>query len=135
MLTKANLNTSVLSPNELLDGYVRLPVVEKTAIKSLTMTRNIIVNGQVLSQSSPINEKEISTLEEIWDLYSKDEESKRLAALSFMKEWDSYSSLKNLRVWWDNLSFAFDITHVGTVLAHTNARRCDNTIPELPLVT
>ena len=135
MLTKANLNTSVLSPNELLDGYVRLPVVEKTAIKSLTMTRNIIVNGQVLSQSSPINEKEISTLEEIWDLYSKDEESKRLAALSFMTEWDSYPSLKNLRVWWDNLSFAFDITHVGTVLAHTNARRCDNTIPELPLVT
>lgn len=52
-----------------------------------------------------------------------------------MKEWDSYPSLKNLRVWWDNLSLAFDITHVGTVLAHTNARRCDNTIPELPLVT
>ena len=135
MLTKANLNTSVLRPNELLDGYVRLPVVEKAAIKSLTMTRNIIVNGQVLSQSSPINEKEISTLEEIWDLYSKDEESKRLAVLLFMKEWDSYPSLKNLRVWWDNLSLAFDITHVGTVLAHTNARRCDNTIPELPLVT
>ena len=74
-------------------------------------------------------------MEEIWDLYSKDEESKRLAVLLFMKEWDSYPSLKNLRVWWDNLSLAFDITHVGTVLAHTNARRCDNTIPELPLVT
>ncbi len=135
LLAKANLNTSILCVNELLDGYVKLPVVEKAAIKSLTMTRNVIVNGQVLSQSSPINEKEITTLEEIWDLYSKDEESKRLAVLSFMNEWDSYPSLKKLRVWWDDLSFAFDITHVGTVLAHTNARRCDNTIPELPLVS
>ena len=50
-----------------------------------------------------------------------------------MDLWDSYPALNKLHHWWDGLSNAFTITHVGTVLAHTNARRCDNSIPELPL--
>ena len=49
----------------------------------------------------------------------------------FQNIWDSYSSLKKLRIWWEKLPFAFDITRVGTVLAHTNAKRCDSDVPDL----
>lgn len=64
-----------------------------------------------------------------------DVEVKKAAVSAFMDKWDSYPSLKKLHIWCDSLPLAFDITHVGTVLAHTNARRCDKTIPELPLTT
>lgn len=135
LLDDAEINSSVLVPNELLEGYVRLPIVDKSAIKNLTMTRKIMLNGNVVSQSTPINEREVSTLEAIWDLYSVNAKTKKIAVSAFMSEWDSYPALKQLHIWWDSLPLAFDITHVGTVLAHTNARRCDSTIPELPLAT
>lgn len=122
-------------PNELLDGYVKLPVVEKEKIKDLTVTRNLVVNGNLIHQQSRINEKEIEALEAVWNLYNTDAEVKKVAVSAFMDEWDSYPSLKKLHIWFDSLPLAFDITHVGTVLAHTNAQRCDKTIPELPLST
>ena len=33
--------------------------------------------------------------------------------------------------WWNEIPMAFDITAVGTVLAHANAQRCDSSIPPL----
>lgn len=135
LLSEVNLNSSILIPNELLDGYVLLPVVNKGAIKQLVITRKIVVNGVSVIQDEKINEKEIKAFEAIWNLYSTDENAKKEVVSAFMREWDSYPSLKQLHVWWDSLTVAFDITHVGTVLAHTNARRCDKTIPELPLPT
>ncbi len=135
LLSEAGLNTTFLVPNELLDGYVLLPIVAKSSIRELSITRNSMVNGTLILQRTKINAKEIAALEAIWNLYSTDAHAKKEAVSAFMKEWDSYPSLKQLHVWWDSLSVAFDITHVGTVLAHTNARRCDKTIPELPLPT
>lgn len=135
ILSEAGLNSSFLVPNELLDGYVKLPIVEKKEIKNLTVTRNSVVNGNLIHQQSRINEKEIEALEAVWNLYNTDAEVKKVAVSAFMDEWDRYPSLKKLRIWWDSLPLAFDITHVGTVLAHTNARRCDKNIPELPLPT
>ncbi len=135
LLSGADLNSSCLVPNELLDGYVLLPVVGKDEIKQLVVTRNTVVGGMPLTQSYKINEKEIKVLEAVWNLYSNDENVKRKVVSAFMREWDSYPSLRRLHVWWDSLTIAFEITHVGTVLAHTNARRCDKTIPELPLPT
>ena len=135
LLTEVGLDSATLIPNELLDNYVRLPVVEKCAIKKLKMSRNVLSEGSVVKQDSLINESEISALEAVWDLYDTDENMKKKAVSMFMKEWDSYPSLKKLHTWWDALPLTFEITHVGTVLAHTNARRCDKSIPELPLAT
>ena len=45
--------------------------------------------------------------------------------------WKSYSAPKQLQLWWDNIPIAFDITKVGKVLAHTNAKRCDPELPDL----
>ena len=134
-LEDVGLSSSVLVQNELLEGYVRLPVVTKSAIKDITWSQRTIVDGKLSIVSTPINETEISTLESIWDMYSTDAKAKQLANAAFMSMWDSYPSLKRLHVWWDSLPVAFKITHVGTVLAHTNARRCDKSIPELPLAT
>lgn len=135
LLKDIELNSSCLVQNELLEGYVRLPVVTKGEINNLAITRNTMVNGKLSIVSTPIDEKEVAALKAIWDMYSTDTESTQLAKSAFISMWDSYPSLKQLHVWWDSLPLVFDITHVGTVLAHTNARRCDKSLPELPLAT
>lgn len=94
-----------------------------------------MVDGSILNQDNPINESEITALEAVWNLYNTDENISKKVISAFMNEWDSYPSLKKLHTWWNALPLTFDITHVGTVLAHTNARRCDKSIPELPLAT
>ena len=135
MLSEAGIDATFLVPNEMLDGYVLLPIVKKDIIRRLALPRNIVVNGVLTRQYTEISEQEIEVLEAVWNLYSTDVNAKEEAVSAFMKEWDSYPSLKQLHAWWDSLTVSFDITHVGTVLAHTNARRCDKTIPELPLPT
>lgn len=139
LLSKVNLDSSFLVPNELIDNYVRLPIVNKNAIKHFNMYPcvpiNDIPNGILEGCTRKITEKEIAILESIWNLYTKDTDVKSKVVTAFMSEWNSYPSLQKLCTWWNSLPYAFTITHVGTVLAHTNARRCDKNIPELPLVT
>ena len=48
-----------------------------------------------------------------------------------MKKWDSYEALKMVRLWWDELPHSFDITSVGKVLAHANAKRYNDKVPDL----
>ena len=134
LLASVNISPEILVPTELLDGYVRIPVVNRDAINDMSLRRCVNISGQCVEISAPATEAEKAVLFAVWDLYAS-EDAKEQAKSKFMVRWDSFSSLRILHQWWDALSPAFTITHVGTVLAHTNARRCDNTIPELPLAT
>lgn len=135
LLSSINFDPSVLIANELLPNYVKLPVANKDAIRELNRASTKIVNGKAMEVLEPLSANDISVLETIWELYTTDTDITQKAIVAFMLEWDSHPSLKTLHTWWNSLPYAFDITHVGTVLAHTNARRCDNRIPELPLAT
>ncbi len=123
ILALTNLDVSLLVPNELASGHVILPVRDKAAIREMVMKDDM--NTRLISES------EIEALEKIWDLYLQDDTLQKDAKSRFDDIWDSYASLKKLRIWWENLPFAFDITGVGTVLAHTNAKRCDSNLPDL----
>lgn len=50
---------------------------------------------------------------------------------NFALEWKKRETLNLLLKWWNEIPMAFDITAVGTVLAHANAQRCDSSIPPL----
>ncbi len=137
LLASINFDTSILINNELLDNYVKLPVSSKAQIEELNRTHIKVIDGiqKEVEVIERLSEKEILILEEIWKLYTADPDVTQKATAAFMKAWDSYASLKKLHMWWDSLPYAFNITHVGTVLAHANARRCDKGVPELPLAT
>lgn len=122
-LNAAQLSPDLLVPNELLEGYVRLPVSNQNAIKNM----NVISLGIMRK----INDQEIEVLNNIWKLYLSDVNLKNSVAEKFNDLWKSYSALKQLQLWWDNIPIAFDITKVGKVLAHTNAKRCDPELPDL----
>ena len=60
-------------------------------------------------------------------------EMKEKAVNAFLTEWDKYPALKKLRDFYETIPYAFTITQIGKVLAYTNAKRCDNSIPDMLL--
>lgn len=122
-LAKALLSKSFLVENECFEGYVRLPVIEKAAINNLS-----VINADGYRD---INDFEKKTLDSIWELYDKDVQKVAEANRNFIKLWDSFEILKILHDWWNVIPYSFSITQVGTILAHTNAKRCDKGVPDL----
>jgi len=123
ILSTVKLNEACLQGNCYLPGYVRIPVINKYGIKDL----NVYNSGTERKISGP----EISALEDIWELYSKDQKLRNDVVDKFMEQWDSFEVLKQIREWYEKIPTYFYVTKVGTVLAHTNAKRCESTIPDL----
>ncbi len=113
-LKKVNLSEDLLVDHECLEGYVRLPISDNDAIKDF-----IITNQQIV------------VLKEILASYEKDDALMREVKKNMIAIWDSFPTLKAVREWWDDVSGRFSITYIGKVLAHTNAKRCDPTFPDL----
>lgn len=107
--------------NEFFPGHVRLPINSKENIKNL-----YLVSGEI---RQPITGEEIDALESVWDLYSNGSVLMDSVQRKFAQLWDGYNSLHQLHIWWDALPYSFNITQIGSVLAHTNARRI---LPDLP---
>lgn len=122
-LAKVALNDSILVDNECFEGYVRLPIIKRKYINDF-----LVSNGDNYRH---INDAEKKALESIWELYENDAQKLTEVHNNFMKLWDSFESLKKLHVWWNDIPYSFSITQVGTILAHTNAKRCDKSIPDL----
>lgn len=135
LILQAGLPADILFKHELRDGYVRLPLLSKSRIDLISITRTQVLNfnGQLIPiplQQRLTNDQKSAVLE-IYGLYDNNAQLRKENISKFMGLWDSYDSLKKLREWWDKLPQSFKITGVGRVLAHANAQRCDPTIPAL----
>ena len=123
MLNSVQISSNFLIQNECLDGYARLNIRNDSIIDHLFFTIN--------STSVPLNDSQKNVLKQIFELYSNDSSLHEQVITNFMQLWDSYEALYKLRIWWESIPNAFQITRVGRVLAHTNAKRCSPTIPDL----
>ena len=103
-----NIPFSVLVDNECLNGYMRLN----------------IDNNTELSQE----EKEV--LLQAQSYYTNDNAAMQLACDNFIQMWDSFENLKSVRAWWDAIPNGFDISCLGRVLAQTNLKRIDQSLPD-----
>ena len=133
ILQDVNLDFNVLRTNPNMSNYVLLPVRNRDSISDLQIVPTI--NGIPVNEHRKIRNEEKAALEAIWDLYTTDTNVNKVAEDSFIAHWDGFPALKKVHLWWDNVPVAFNITHVGAVLAYTNAKRCDKNVPELPLLT
>ena len=127
-LTEVNLPLNLLVEHELNDGYVRLNVKDADSIKDITIP--------VMVQPNVIHFRKVSTLEvdalnQIWKLYSQDDSIKDVVKKAFMQKWDTYDTLKSVRLWWEALPHSITITPIGKVLAHANAQRRNQKVPQL----
>jgi len=122
ILKNAGLSEAGLVEHELLEGYVRLAIVNELHIKELEM------RGPNFSRKP--NENEIEALKNVLTLYDKSAEKKEQVSKAFMEEFNRRTSLKKIYEFWNKIPRAFEITPIGRVLAHANAQRCDNRIPD-----
>lgn len=123
LLREARINEKILIPNELLNGYYRLAITNENGIDALS-----IAFGGV---NIPISQEQKATLNKIWKMYSNDLALKKQVSKKFIEIWNSYDALNKLKSWWDAIPQMFTITQVGKVLAQTNAKRCDSSLPDL----
>ena len=123
LLKEAGINQGFLIKNECLDGYYRLAIRNKKQIEELGYT---IGDTRV-----SLSEEQKESINQIVEMYSKEDALIAQAKGNFFEIWDSFEKLRKLRTWWDSIPHVFTITYVGRVLAQTNAKRCDPTLPDL----
>lgn len=128
-LEKANLSREILVDHELMENYVRIPVINREAIANLSMNTRI-PNSNVIVRRA-LTDNEVKAIQCVWDMYEHDESKRTRIRNEFMKKWDSYETLKMVRIWWEAMPHSFDITSVGKVLAHANAKRYNDKVPDL----
>lgn len=126
LLSKINMDpSSVLINNELLDNYVRLTIRNNDSISDLSI-------ASFDGHTRKINDNEVKAITEIMRLYSHEQTLQEKVNSNFQKLWDSHNTLITLRSWWDSIPMSFDLTQVGVALAHTNVKRYEPSIPDLP---
>lgn len=107
ILNSSKISLSLLVDNECLDGYLVFDIFS--------------IDNVLPEYKKPVSQ--------ILDLYSNDDILLNKAKSNFLKIWDSFEFLRELRNWWNTLPFAFSITHVGKILAQINAKRL---VPDIP---
>lgn len=114
---------SILRDNELLEGYVRIPTCSKQNLENM-----IVSNGE---EQRHINKYEISVLNSILELYTRDSSLQCCVEKSFedmMKQFPVFAEISN---WWKSLPTALLPTTVGKIIAQTNARRFMQDFPDM----
>lgn len=115
ILKENQLMESNLIEHELNSNFMRIPVPNRDSINN----------------NDKIPDKQKKALNNIYDLYSKNNNIKKENISKFIEQCNKNDSLKIVKNWFDSLNVAINITSVGRVLAHANAQRCEKNIPAL----
>lgn len=130
------LYDNALPQNILVDhvfnsDFVRISISAKQRIDSITLTQQINHGGQIIHRPVALIEKQKIALNSIHDLYDSSVNIKNKNTRLLMESWDKKPNLNALKCWWNNLNVSIQITSVGKALAHSNAQRCYNGLPQL----
>lgn len=120
LLKKAHLSPETLVPNELLPGYVRIPVFSKTFI-----FQGFLTNGKEKRNITPEEEQ---ILFSIFDLYEQNSELQLQVIKTFKSRFSQFESLATASEWWNHIPVYFELTLVGMVLAVLNGKRYNSDI-------
>ena len=131
LITSNRLPQNILVEHALNKNFSRLNLSNKNQIDSLTLQHQIPINGNLINVQAQLTEEQKNAIRAIYDLYKQDETVKQENIKVFMQEWDKRQNLKVLREWWDSIGTSIQLTSVGKVLAHSNAQRCDKSLPPL----
>lgn len=122
-----NLPQNTLVKHIFNNNYFRINIPNRNKIDSIKAQQ--LINDKLILVDLSNDQKD--ALNSIYDLYKQDTNLRDENIKIFMEEWNKRNNLKLLKEWWDNLNMSIQITSVGKVLAHSNAQRCDKTLPPL----
>lgn len=114
-----------IKPHLLKDGYVYLTTPKD--IKDIYLKRPI-PNGYIQVPLTEQQKKVFEYANEIcFKINAKDESMRK----KFWEIWEQYPYLKQVKMWWNNLSGHFTITSVGVALANAYIRGKEPSVPSL----
>ena len=128
LLETNDIPVEVLVDNTICDGYVRI------AIPSLNKLNNIGLINSKTGKLDKFTIKQIKALENVIDLYIKSGDDYEKMKNNFNMLLFNYKSIAAIKEWWDKIvksNLSFSVTPIGRVLANTNARRIDPSLPDL----
>ena len=131
LLNDHRISNEILVDHELNDGYVRLPIPQKGKIEELQYTTVSIVNGVKCYVDHDATEEQKKCLMDIYNMYSNDATLQNQVKNKFINILMSYNSIKTISTWWNDFNTSFALTSIGRVIAHANAQRIDNTLPNM----
>ncbi len=127
-LTKSSIPIGILVDNPLHDDYVRI------AIPSLDKLDDYRLINPRTGQLNKFTTKQKESLKKVINLYAKSGEDYEKMKNNFNSLLISHKNIAAIKEWWDEIlksKISFSITSVGKVLANTNARRIDPSLPDL----
>lgn len=131
ILKSHSLSPDLLTKHSFNSSFFRIPVLNRENIDLMSFKKKNIFEGKEVVVTSTISQDQKDAIYSVYDLYSKDVTLRNQNIEAFMIEWDKRPNLKKLKEWWDNIPISLSITSAGKVLAHSNAQRCDNSLPPL----
>lgn len=131
LLNEHRINNNVFVDHELNEGYVRLTIPQKSSIDKLQYTTVSIVNGVKRYVAHDVTEEQKKCLMDIFNMYSTDATLQNQVKNKFIDTLMSYNSIKDISTWWNDFNTSFTLTSIGRVIAHANAQRIDNTLPNM----
>lgn len=114
---------TILVDNPLNHEFVIIPMFSRNQLKKFKKFG--------MGFSVPFSESDIKCCEELLNLYSKDTKEITNVKKILIDKIDSYSSFKNIHDWWDKIPKACELTIIGRVLGHANAKKCYSGFPDL----
>lgn len=128
-LNRHGLADGVLVDNDLMPGFVRLPIVDLHDLSVLPV-RVQIQNVPAYLPAKPSGKVQES-IKKIVGLYDKDQAKLQQVKQKFVEKMAEYNSIMQVKEWLAKVGHSFELTSVGEALAYVNARRC---IPGLPII-
>jgi hypothetical protein len=89
------------------------------------------INGLNVIVQKNMTEKQIKCLSDIFGMCTQNKTLREDIKKNFVNMLLSNKETKIIMEWWDSLNMSFDLTSIGKVIAHANAKRIDNMLPDL----
>lgn len=131
ILKNNSLPTQILVEHAFNNDFIRLCICNIKNIDEIYFSVQMASGSALIYTKMPLIETQKDAIISIYELYSNDANIRQSNVNSLISEWNKRPHLKVLMEWWDNISGSATITSVGKVLAHSNAQRCDRSLPPL----
>lgn len=131
-LEKNNIPTGILVDHVLNQNYVRINVVDSEGIDSISIIKGKIIDGKQVFTEQYLTQNQKQILKDIYNEALRDKSRTNHIKEQLVLKIKEYPSLNTVMEWWNNnLSPAVSLNSVGNVIAHTNAKRLRDDIPDM----
>lgn len=122
----------ILVDHILNQNYVRINVVNIEQIDNISIIKWEIIGGKQVFNEQYLTQNQKQILKDIYNETSKDKSRAHHIKEQLVLKIKECTSLNIVMEWWNNnLSPAVSLNSVGNVIAHTNAKRLKDDIPDM----